>query len=180
MITFKYNDKDIEIPHKLDELTIKQFDEINEIIDTEDSETIIINYINLLSHLSGLSIEEIEELDYSDFIKICTNLFREIPKDVTRIYEFEVQDVKITDNFNDKLTIRQSNAIEKIISDKEPYKFSRILGYIYDCNPEVMKVQPLKPFIMTILDYNLLFTNYMKNLITNYEAEPVNGDITIK
>lgn len=171
MITFKYNNKDIKIPHKLEELTIEQFDKINEIIDIDDN--IIISYVNLLSYLSDLSIDEIEELDYSDFIKICTNLFKEIPSDVKRIMEFTYEDITYIDRFGDKLNVRQSNSMEKIISDKYQYKFTRVLAYIFECDVEIMKKQPLKDFILTILSYNLLFTNYMKNLIVNDETTSV-------
>lgn len=179
MISINYKDSRIEWANKLEELTMAQYDEVIDIIgNTKQSD--IENNIDMIHHFTNIPKNEIEEWDFDDFSLICNNMFGEIPTDIERIYEIEIDGVLYKEKGTDKLNVREINKIEEIFTNESVYKTSNIISYLFKCDLELIKKQKLITFLPTILVYSINFSEYIQKLLKNNEIENSNRDIIIK
>lgn len=179
MISIKYEDGRIEWANRLEELTMAQYDEIINIIENPN-QTEIENNIDMINYFTNIPKIEIEEWNYDDFSLICNNMFRDIPEDIDRVYEVEIDGVIYKEKGTDKLNVREISKVEEIFASKDIYKTSNIIAYLFKCDVELIKKQNLITFLPTILVYGLNFTEYIQKLLKANEIKNSSRDINIK
>jgi hypothetical protein len=118
---------DQEIPNKMDELTIEQFEKISQILNNQDFDNIE-KYVEMFKYL-GIKEEMWDDYPFSEFIKLVQdfNLDSFTPGEtVTSIevdgYTYEAQL---------KLSVKETKLIEKIVNSKPNHYISDIMAIMF-------------------------------------------------
>jgi hypothetical protein len=118
---------DQEIPNKMDELTIEQFEKISQILNNQEFDNIE-RYVEMFKYL-GIKEEQWDDYPFSKFVELIKefNLNSFTPSEtVTSIevdgYTYEAQL---------KLSVKETKLIEKIVNTKPNHYISDILAIMF-------------------------------------------------
>ena len=180
MVELKVEGREIKFPSELSELTVQQLDKMTEIFEKDISD--IEQWVEIIAYLSNEPTSEIEEWDYDGFVSLISQLFIRIPQP-KKIKDFNVDGISYIAPTKDKLTVRQTAAIEKIYIENQPDRIARVLAVIFtqeglnnteNLSPEaitakslVIKEMNLRDFIPFLLIYGSDFLNGIKTMLTN-------------
>ena len=118
---------DQEIPNKMEELTIEQFEKISQILNNQDFDNIE-KYVEMFKYL-GIKEEMWDDYPFSDFIKLVQdfNLDSYTAKEAQSSIELE----GYTYEAQMKLSVKETKLIEKIVNTKPHHYISDILAIMF-------------------------------------------------
>ena len=105
---------DQEIPNKMSELTIEQFEKISQILNNQDFDNIE-KYVEMFKYL-GIKEEMWDDYPFSEFIKL--------------VQEFNL-DSYTPNEAQLKLSVKETKLIEKIVNTKPNHYISDILAIMF-------------------------------------------------
>lgn len=118
---------DREIPNKMDELTIEQFEKISQILSNQDFDNIE-RYVELFSYF-GIKENQWDDYPFSEFIALVRefNLDSYTPNEAQTTIELEgyTYEAKLT------LSVKETKLIEKIVNTKPTHYLSDILAIMF-------------------------------------------------
>lgn len=160
MITINYEDNQFQVKNNLEELTIKEFENVCAYINDEKSDYID-KWINVFVYL-GIPQEVVDEFDATHFKSIIEkfNLIKVTKQEIFK--ELIIDDlVLIAYDEKFKLTVKELSLIESYCKNDKVKYIAEVLAVIYK-NPEVEKS----------LRYDKSHLKYKAELIrTNITAE---------
>ena len=118
---------DREIPNKMDELTIEQFEKISQILNNQEFDNIE-KYVEMFKYL-GIEEKQWDDYPFSDFIKLVQqfNLDSYTPQDAVESIELE----GYTYTAEMRLSVKETKLIEKIVNSKPNHYISDILAIMF-------------------------------------------------
>lgn len=128
MINLTLNEKKYQIKNRYDEITVKEFDKLQNIIIEKGNEIGI--RLNFISFLGDIPIEELEQLSVKDFIFISDHLFIEDLNEYENKIELENKKIFVYEG-NVDLKVKQVQDIEKIIKSDSNEKNALILSIVF-------------------------------------------------
>jgi len=135
MKTVNLGTKDVQIKTSLDEVTIKNFEDLLTVSTSENYEDEIERRIDLIHMLTNLSIDDIENLDLEDFKKINSDVFMLGLEDGSTkkdIFEFEGKVYKTRNPIETfKLNIREIMLLKNQVKKGTVSYLSKLAAIIY-------------------------------------------------
>ena len=118
---------DREIPNKMDELTIEQFEKISQILNNQEFDNIE-KYVEMFKYL-GVEEKLWDDYPFSDFIKLVQdfNLDSYTPQEPVTSIELE----GYTYTAEMRLSVKETKLIEKIVNGKPNNYISDILAIMF-------------------------------------------------
>lgn len=118
---------DREIPNKMDELTIEQFERISQILNNQEFDNIE-KYVEMFKYL-GIDEKLWDDYPFSDFIKLVQdfNLDSYTPQEPVTSIELE----GYTYTAEMRLSVKETKLIEKIVNGKPNNYISDILAIMF-------------------------------------------------
>lgn len=118
---------DQEIPNKMDELTIEQFEKISQILNNQEFDNIE-KYVEMFKYL-GIKEEMWDDYPFSEFIKLVQdfNLDSYTPNEPVTSIELE----GYTYEAKMKLSVKETKLIEKIVNSKPNHYISDIMAIMF-------------------------------------------------
>lgn len=118
---------DREIPNKMDELTIEQFEKISQILNNQEFDNIE-KYVEMFKYL-GIDEKLWDDYPFSDFIKLVQdfNLDSYTPQEPVTSIELE----GYTYTAEMRLSVKETKLIEKIVNGKPNNYISDILAIMF-------------------------------------------------
>ena len=120
---------DREIPNKMSELTIEQFEKISQILNNQEFDNIE-KYVEMFKFL-GIDEKLWDDYPFSEFIELVKtfNLDSYTPKDAVTSIELE----GYTYTAEMRLSVKETKLIEKIVNTKPNHYISDILAIMFKC-----------------------------------------------
>lgn len=172
MKTVTLGTKDVQIKTSLDEVTVKNFEDLLTVSASEKYEDEIERRIDLIQVLTDLSFEDIENLDLEDFKKLNSEVFMlgledsSVKKDV---FEFEGKVYKTRSPINTfKLNIREIMLLKNEVKKSNISYLPKLAAIIYN---EVLQDGSLnKDSSPEVIDEkaNIFAYNMTMNFISEY------------
>lgn len=128
MIKLTLNEKEYQIKNRYDEITVAEFDKLQNIIIEKVNEIQI--RLNFISFLGNIPIEELEQLSIKDFIYISDHLFIEDLNEYENKIELDNKKIFVFEG-NVDLKVKQIQNIEKIIKSDSNEKNALILSIVF-------------------------------------------------
>lgn len=121
---------DREIPNKMDELTIEQFEKISQILNNQEFDNIE-KYVEMFKYL-GIEEKQWDDYPFSEFIKLVQefNLDSYTPQDAIESIELD----GYTYTAEMRLSVKETKLIEKIVNTKPNHYISDILAIMFKRN----------------------------------------------
>ena len=118
---------DLEVPNKMHELTIEQFEKISQILNNQEFDNIE-RYVELFKYF-GIKEELWDDYPFSDFIALVRefNLDSYTPNEAVTTIELE----GYTYEAQLKLSVKETKLIEKIVNTKPAHYLSDILAIMF-------------------------------------------------
>lgn len=118
---------DREIPNKMDELTIEQFEKISQILNNQEFDNIE-KYVEMFKFL-GIDEKLWDDYPFSEFIELVKtfNLDSYTPKEAVTSIELE----GYTYTAEMRLSVKETKLIEKIVNTKPNHYISDILAIMF-------------------------------------------------
>lgn len=118
---------DQEIPNKMSELTIEQFEKISQILNNQDFDNIE-KYVEMFKYL-GIKEEMWDDYPFSEFIKLVQdfNLDSYTPNEAQTTIELD----GYTYESQLKLSVKETKLIEKIVNNKPNHYISDIMAIMF-------------------------------------------------
>lgn len=118
---------DREIPNKMDELTIEQFEKISQILNNQEFDNIE-KYVEMFKFL-GIDEKLWDDYPFSEFIELVQkfNLDSYTPKEAITSIELE----GYTYTAEMRLSVKETKLIEKIVNTKPNHYISDILAIMF-------------------------------------------------
>lgn len=116
-----------EIPNKMSELTIEQFEKISQILNNQDFDNIE-KYVEMFKYL-GIQEHEWDDYPFSEFVKLVQqfNLDSYTPQDAVKSIELD----GYTYTAEMRLSVKETKLIEKIVNTKPNHYISDILAIMF-------------------------------------------------
>lgn len=116
-----------ELPNRVTELSIAQFEAITTINSNEELDPIE-KHLKVFEYL-GIPEKEFADTDIDNFIEMVKEFNASVKEDLTQVTEFEVEGYKYVGEF--KLSVRDTKLIEKCVIAKAPGYISQIVAIMF-------------------------------------------------
>lgn len=118
---------DREIPNKMDELTIEQFEKISQILNNQEFDNIE-KYVEMFKYL-GIEEKLWDDYPFSDFIKLVQDFNLDSYTPQVPVTSIELEGYTYTAEM--RLSVKETKLIEKIVNGKPNNYISDILAIMF-------------------------------------------------